>query len=383
MEGRWLRSAVWATGMLVAVVACGPGDGSAEAPAGADPVAAVDLASATAATAASATAATAESTTSAVAASATAAPDCGPRDGPAFEDPDWPLGGDAEAAFMPVIASSLISVGPSRFLYNVLDEGYRQLAAPDVTSHVDFYALERDAETPVASVEASYLSAGLGRGLYRATVEFDCVGEWGAEVSATLADGSIGRERLRFQVHPSSSTPAIGTPAPRSESLTATTLQEVRRISSDPNPYPAAYTQTVAEAVTSGRPSIIFFATPAFCQTGYCGPTIELVKSVAREYEGRVTLVNVEPYELHETVDGLRPALDADGHLQPVAAALDYGIPVEPYLFLVDAHGDVFAKFEGIVGGDELRAAIEDALAENTQPASACSPDAARDSGGC
>ena len=43
---------------------------------------------------------------------------------------------------------------------------------------------------------------------------------------------------------------------------------------------------------------------------------------------------------------------------------LDYGIPVEPYLFLVDAAGDVFAKFEGVVGADELRAAIEDALAQ-------------------
>ena len=36
---------------------------------------------------------------------------------------------------------------------------------------------------------------------------------------------------------------------------------------------------------------------------------------------------------------------------------------MEPYLFLVDAEGNVFAKFEGIVGGDELRAAVEDVLA--------------------
>ena len=35
-----------------------------------------------------------------------------------------------------------------------------------------------------------------------------------------------------------------------------------------------------------------------------------------------------------------------------------------PYLFLVDAEGDVSAKFDGVVGDDELRAAIEDALAQ-------------------
>ena len=64
------------------------------------------------------------------------------------------------------------------------------------------------------------------------------------------------------------------------------------------------------------------------------------------------------------TENGLQPALDEDGRLQPVQAVLDYGIPVEPYLFLVDAKGDVFAKFEGVVGADELRAAIEDVLAQ-------------------
>ena len=43
-----------------------------------------------------------------------------------------------------------------------------------------------------------------------------------------------------------------------------------------------------SETVTSGRPSLVFFATPAFCQTGFCGPTVELVKSVAREHEDHV-----------------------------------------------------------------------------------------------
>jgi hypothetical protein len=118
----------------------------------------------------------------------------------------------------------------------------------------------------------------------------------------------------------------------------------------------------VAEAVTSGRPSLIFFATPAFCQTGFCGPTVELVKSVARDYADEVEYVNVEPYHLYLLDGSLLPKLDADGKLQPVDAALEYGIPLEPYLFLVDAEGDVFAKFEGVVGDDELRAAIEDVL---------------------
>jgi hypothetical protein len=155
----------------------------------------------------------------------------------------------------------------------------------------------------------------------------------------------------------------VGQPAPRSDSPTASGLDELRLISTDPNPLPGAYERSIAEVVTSGQPSLVFFATPAFCQTGYCGPTVNLVKSVAIDYADQVGYVNVEPYELQMTENGLQPALDAEGQLQPVQAVLDYGIPVEPYLFLVDADGNIFAKFEGVVGDEELRAAIEDVLA--------------------
>jgi hypothetical protein len=289
-------------------------------------------------------------------------PTCSPADGPAGDLPDWPLAGGREPSFLPVIMSSLISYGHNRFLYNVLDQSYRQMADTDVPSRVDFYALERDPTTPYARAGAVYLSSGLGRGLYRTEVDFDCVGEWGAEVFVQDADGQWVSERLRFTVLPVGSTPAIGEPGPRSDSLTASTLEEAARISTDEHPYLPAYDKTVAETVTSGRPSLVFFATPAFCQTGFCGPTVELVKSVAKEYEGELEFVNVEPYELHLTENGLQPRLGEDGQLQPVPAALEWGIPVEPYLFLLDTDGDVFARFEGVVGGDELRAAIEDVL---------------------
>jgi hypothetical protein len=291
------------------------------------------------------------------------APACGDGSGVPVDLPGWELTSSVDPAFVPVLVSSLVTVGPNRFLYNVVDATYRQLAAPNVASETAFYALERDPEEPVVSSQADYLSSGLGRGLYRTAVSFDCAGEWGAEVSVHLPDGSTASQRLRFMVHPAGTTPAIGAQAPRSDSPTATTAEAVAGISTDTEPYLPAYARTVAQAVTSGRPSLVFFATPAFCQTGFCGPTVELVKSVAVDYVDEVEFVNVEPYQLQVTADGLRPTLDERGQLVPVQAAIDYGIPVEPYLFVVDAAGDVYAKFEGVIGGDELRAAIEDVLA--------------------
>ena len=280
---------------------------------------------------------------------------------PADELPGWTGGQDA--AIVPIIMSSLVSVGPSRFLFSLSDDDYRVISAPEVAVDVDFYSLGRDPETPAHSTASAYLDTQLGRGLYRASVDFDCAGDWGADMTATFEDGREERARLRFTVHPQGTTPAIGAPAPRSDSPTASTIAEIRQVSTDPNPFPGAYERTVGEVVDAGRPSLVFFATPAFCQTGYCGPTVNLVKSVAIDYEDDIGFVNVEPYELHLTENGLQPKLDENGRLIPVQAVLDYGIPVEPYLFLVDADGDVFAKFEGVVGADELRASIEDALA--------------------
>ena len=281
---------------------------------------------------------------------------------PAADLPSWPTGDDPEAEVIPVIMSSLVSVGPSRFLFGLTNDAYRVISSPDVEVSIDFYALGRDPDTPAHTTDAAYLDTQLGRGLYRAGVDFDCAGEWGADVSATLEDGREERSRMRFTVHPQGTTPAIGDAAPRSDSLTATTVAELRQVSTDPNPFPGSFERTVAEVVTAGQPSLVFFATPAFCQTGYCGPTVNLVKSVAIDYEDDIGFVNVEPYELQVTENGLQPKLDADGRLVPVPAVIDYGIPVEPYLFLVDAEGDVITRTACKFSCIFLGTSIEDAL---------------------
>lgn len=326
-----------------------------------------------------------------------AVPDCAPGTTPsATVYPGWPEPGRAQASgnMIPYLVSSQISAGPSRFLFTLIDSSNQVLAAPDVPVTVEFYNLAADPGTPAASATAAYLDPGNGRGLYRTTVDFTCAGEWGVVVTAQLPaplpsgapSGAVASpatmsvtSRVIFEVLPAGSVPSIGARAPESDSPVATTAADLATISTDDDPDPDFYTMTIAQAVTSGTPSAILFATPQFCQTATCGPMLDLVESIAADFKGQVQFVNVEPYKLRETPQGLQPDLDADGHLQPVQAVLDWGLPTEPYLFIVDAEGKVFASFEGILGEDEVRTALTDVVAASggatASPAAIGSPE--------
>ena len=54
------------------------------------------------------------------------------------------------------------------------------------------------------------------------------------------------------------------------------------------------------------------------------------------------------------------PTLDAAMHLQPNEAARAWRLPVEPWIYTVDGNGIVIHSFEGVIGDDELDAAIKE-----------------------
>lgn len=299
-------------------------------------------------------------------------PDCAPGGGSSGPYEGWPVPGRAQASgdLIPFIVSSQVVAGPARVLLTLVDSTGAVLAAPDVTAHAAFYDLAADPATPVAETDGRYLEAVPGRGLYSFAVELRCSGDWGIEVTAGLPGGSV-TSKVMTSVLPAGTTPRIGSAAPRSQSPTGTTPEEIGAISTDDDPDPDLYRETIAQAVTSGRPSVILFATPMFCQTAACGPTLDVVKGIARDYKDRIDFVHVEPYALRLTDTGIQPDLDANGQLQPVQSTVDWGLPTEPYLFVVDAAGNVAASFEGVMGTEELRAAFEEVLAA---PAPAASP---------
>jgi hypothetical protein len=219
----------------------------------------------------------------------------------------------------------------------------------------------RDVPAPYRKLEYEYPHEHTGgevhlhqeaAGVYVPTdLPFDAPGLWLAQARLTPTDGGEPIDAgAIFEVQETAFTPAIGAPAPKSDSPTAADVADLSEISSREAPIPSMYQMSVAEAVSSGKPSVIAFTTPAYCQTRLCGPVLEGVVQVMPEYQDRVVFVHVEPYKL----DLLR----TEGKFELVPAAQEWGLPSEPWVFIVDAQGNIAAKFEGIVTADELDAAL-------------------------
>jgi hypothetical protein len=260
---------------------------------------------------------------------------------------------------VPITVSSELAVGSNRFLLNLVDKKNQPMAAADRGATLNFYELAVDSARPAVTVAGTYMSI-LARlpGLYRAQVDFAHAGQWGLEVVTNEPDGTHRSGRLVFPVGESTTTPALGADAIPSKTPTALTADEIKKISTDTNPDPAFYRLSVDQALADHKPFLLIFATPAFCRSATCGPALEVVKSVAPDFEDRVAFIHVEPYQLQFTGGQLQPVFDANNDPIPIEATLAWGLPTEPYAFVVDSAGKVRFKLEGIAAPEEIRQAL-------------------------
>jgi hypothetical protein len=251
---------------------------------------------------------------------------------------DGPFPADAFA----FAASSDLAVGTERLLVAVAGVNGERLPSPDVPVSLKVYPQDDPESAQAPPVRFMWAIEDVS-GLYAATVEFDRAGIWLVEVTP---EGGPTMEEFPITVLPEPTTVGVGEPAPQSDTPTAAD-GPLGQITSDPEPDPDLYRLSVAEAVSNGRPSVIAFATPAFCQTAICGPTLERIKEIAPAHPG-VDFVHVEVYT----------NLDDPDNLEVVPSIIEWGLPTEPWIFVVGADGIVTHRFEGLVTAEELDAAL-------------------------
>ncbi|MBI3749216.1 MAG: hypothetical protein HY262_10295 [Chloroflexi bacterium] len=261
------------------------------------------------------------------------------------------------SSVLPVIISSELATGPNRFLFSFLDAtSNAPVGAPDRTASVAFTGPGGQA---VAQADGTFIWAIENvSGIYVSTVDFPASGDWVAHF--TTAGGSQAAEQVDFQfqvldkkhvIVPGDKAPSVDTPT------LASVGGDVAKLSTDTHPDKAFYETSVAAALAAHKPFVLVFATPKFCQTQTCGPTLDKVKPIAAAHPD-VTFINVEPYQLKDDQGQLQPVLDANGQLQTVPATDAYGLLSEPYVFVVGGDGIVKASFELIFTAAEIDQAL-------------------------
>ncbi len=259
---------------------------------------------------------------------------------------------------LPTLDTTVIRVGANRLVLTVADPSNRELAFPDVTAHVTFRAA--DATLPPIAADASFIWVSVGnRGAFVVDVLFPVPGPWTGTIALGKAAGPVGAADFPFSVVERGATPGIGDPAPSIHTPTAADPnagENLYGITTDVFPDPRFYQLSVDQLLAAHRPFVLVFYSPAFCPTTACGPLLKNMKAIASEFPD-VAFVHVEPHVMVNYGGRLMPDYST-GQLEFNEMARAYGIPVEPFVFVVDAQGRIAASFELIVGSDEIRAAI-------------------------
>lgn len=284
---------------------------------------------------------------------------------------DWPstleLGGEG---ISPLVLNHQLAVSDTRFLLGLLDEDGSLLLGADVGLRL--FKLEGEKGTLKAEAHARYIAVyestvhehddgalhtheGPEIGAYVTHVNFDSAGPWGVEVMGSVDSRQFGPLRYRFDVVEDTPVPDIGEPAPRTVQLTLRDVADISEIDSSDPPHPELHEMTLAEALDTGKPVLVAFATPAFCTSRICGPVVEdVVIPLSEKYAGQAEFLHIEPFLLGEARAG--------GGLTRVEAVLEWGLQTEPWVFVIDREGRIAGKFEGITTLDEVEAALQQVL---------------------
>ncbi len=170
-------------------------------------------------------------------------------------------------------------------------------------------------------------------------------GNWGLGVVVTFADGSTQPAQLTIQTVTDPSAPTLGEVPPASHNATSADQPDLSKLTSDPSPDPALYTTTVADALASGQPTIVTFATPGFCTSRLCAPVVDSLKAVQAAHPSQANYIHIEIFS-DFTAFTYTPQMD------------EWHIPSEPWTFVLDAQGKVVGRFGGPVSPAELEAAL-------------------------
>lgn len=182
-------------------------------------------------------------------------------------------------------------------------------------------------------------------------------GYWEVEVDA----GKLGKAITAFEAFAEPRAVGLGQAAPRSENPTVDTPgvvpSQLDSLALDATsmtdlPHPELHRTSIARAIADHRPLVVIVATPAYCQSQFCGPLVEEVAKMMQSVDG------VEGVLLEVFPNGYEKAVSIYAAQWISEGGVPEGSGNEPWVFTVDASGTVTGRWDNVVDLVALRSEL-------------------------
>jgi hypothetical protein len=141
--------------------------------------------------------------------------------------------------------------------------------------------------------------------------------------------------------------PDVGDRAIRIKTLTAADVAGNLAKLSTRVPPAADMLQDNFAHVMGRKPVVLLFATPALCQSRTCGPVVDIAEQVRAQNGHGVSFIQQEIYQDNDPGKPVRPQVAR------------WRLPTEPWAFVINRHGRITARFEGVFSAGELARAVQ------------------------
>jgi protein SCO1 len=201
--------------------------------------------------------------------------------------------------------------------------------------------------------------AGAAIVFYVATVDIPNPGWWRFAVTARTG-GVVRAGTTDVAVLDPGATAALGQAAPAVRTPTLADVGGVTlAVTTDPVPDLRLYGTSTADALAAHRPFVLVVDSTRFRATSACGKALVMVKYLVDRWP-QAAFIHLEPfrYDVQQDTAILEGSL-ADPTLVDAAAgwgigADPWGATSMPWIFVVDGSGTVRARYEGVIGSDDV-----------------------------
>jgi len=261
------------------------------------------------------------------------------------------------SSVIPVLATTVLRPGSQRVAF-ILEgpTGLITEAEVTVTSHTS--------ATPISVIKAAparFEKWPFGtRGSYVTQLTFDIPGDWVLKIDSAAIVGTIS---MPVQVAENSPVADIGSRPPFSNTKTIRSVTgNLSTLTSHVRQDLDLYQISVAESLFSGKPSVVVFASPAFCTSPTCGPQVDTIVELKDAHRDQADFIHVEIYDNPQEIQGDLSSGVISPHI--TAWGID-SIPNyrnESWVFILGQDGRITHRFQGYATFSEVEAALLETL---------------------